>query len=111
MPEKLVVLFAQDASRGMAEIQKSYRVLSLLPPRLAVVELDDNGTQAVRRMPATQAVIAGPTDAMPPNLQENERLFIDAWQQRLSYQNKRRVGEGKSWDAEGFQPPDPPKRP
>jgi hypothetical protein len=110
MPERIVVLSTQGASSGLAEIQKRYRVLSVLPPRLVVVELDDTEMQAVRRLPSTQAIIARPTEAIPSLLEPNEQLFVEAWQQRQLFQNKQRPGEGQPWDAEGFQPPDFPKR-
>lgn len=36
-----------------------------------------------------------------------ERLFVDAWRARLDEGTKVRPGDGLSWDATGFQPPDP----
>jgi hypothetical protein len=47
-----------------------------------------------------------PPPRLPPDLTQSERLFVAAWEARR--QPKSRVGEGLSWDAPGFLPPDSP---
>jgi hypothetical protein len=39
-------------------------------------------------------------------LDDNEMLFVRAWEKRLTGQKTERRGEGLSWDADGFEPPD-----
>ncbi len=110
MAESLIVLSAEDAAAGLAEIRKRGRVVSVLPPRLLIVELDDDRNEAVRRLPTTQALIADPAEPIPVSLSDSERLFVDAWRQRQQRKDKQRIGDGQPWDAEGFLPPDPPKK-
>jgi hypothetical protein len=109
MPERLVVLSAQNAPNELADIQKRYRVSSVLPPNLAVVDLDDSEAEVVRSRAGIQVMISDPAESIPGSLNETEQLFIRAWQKRLQMKNKQRPGEGQAWDAEGFLPPDLPK--
>lgn len=111
MPDRLVVLSAQNAPDELADLQQRYRVSSVLPPHLAVVDLDDSEAQAVRRRAGIQAVISHPAESIPGSLTETEQLFIQAWQQRQQMSNKQRPGDGLAWDAEGFSPPDLPNPP
>ena len=75
------------------------RVLSAYPPRLYVVECE--------ALPGGFAAV-GRDDEIPSDLSEGERLFAAGWQQ--SKRPKTRRGEGLSWDAPGFEPPDDPKK-
>lgn len=83
-------------------------MLSQLPPRLAVAEMDDGEAEALRRLPGTLEVISGPEEPLPASLSESEELFVRGWQQRQRGGKRERPGEGLSWDAPGFLPPDPP---
>lgn len=107
MPECLVLLSGQDAPAELAELQARYRVTSLLPPHLAVVDLDDRQAALLGGRPHVQ-VLSDPTQALPASLGDTEQLFAQAWQQRLRMTDKRRPGDGLAWDAPGFTPPDPP---
>jgi hypothetical protein len=109
MAERLVVLAPEHADAVLAEISKRGRIVGRLPPRLAIVEIDDAQTEALRAATATEALIAVPGDPMPDTLTEAERLFAEAWSTRHQSKPKQRPGEGLPWDAEGFQPPDKPK--
>lgn len=110
MTERLIVLAAESADAGLADIRKRGRVLSTLPPRLVIADLDDEQTNALRASPTTLAVMGSPADSVPDALSEGERLFADAWRTRHQSQDKLRIGDGLPWDAEGFEPPDRPKR-
>lgn len=110
MSERLVVLAAGDAAAALADVRTRHRVSSLLPPRLAVADLDDEEAEALLRLPTTEGVISGPREPIPASLTEGERLFVQAWQQQQEGPKQGRPGEGLTWDAEGFLPPDPPRQ-
>jgi hypothetical protein len=107
MPERLVLLSGQDAPAELADLQARYRVSGLLPPRLAIVDLDDSQAELVGRRPGIR-ILSDPEQALPDSLGETEQLFAHAWQQRLRSIHKQRPGDGLAWDAPGFTPPDPP---
>lgn len=110
MAERLVVLSPEHAPTAQGEIQARHRVLGTLPPRLLIVELDDDQATALLREATAESVLSRPSDPIPASLNEAERLFVEAWRQRHG-PPKQRPGEGLNWDAEGFRPPDrPPQR-
>lgn len=89
-----------------------YRVTQRVSPRVMIVETAPGvTTQDLQRIDGVAAVI-GPGEridaAQRSSLTATESLFLDAFAQR--YKPKERLGEGLSWDASGFLPPDPPHK-
>jgi hypothetical protein len=103
------LLAAADVDATLADLSGSVTVTQRLPPRLAVVEGSPRTAEALRARPGVLAV--GDPDlpaAVRAGLTETERLFADAW--ALGRQPKERRGDGRSWDAAGFSPPDEPRQ-
>ena len=103
-----LVLLASNDHRTAATVRQCCRIVSELPPRLMVVEADEQAVQSLRAVPGVANVVSGTTSILPDSLNETERLFAQAWQQRHQMHEKQRVGDGLNWDAEGFSPPDRP---
>jgi hypothetical protein len=106
MQEEVLVVTADTDRSGhlLAEVGRRVRVTQLLPPRLALVLLDDRGAEELRALPGVSVFTdAGPR---PAGLNDRERLFVDAWMSRGT--GKVRAANGLAWDAPGYVPPDPP---
>jgi hypothetical protein len=101
------LLVARDLQQVLDDLAPGGRVVQQLPPRLAVVEAGATALAELRGHPAVLAI--GDPDLPPAvvaGLTETERLFVDAWV--VGRRAKSRRGDGLSWDAPGFTPPDPP---
>lgn len=107
MSEYVVVLSSNDQGAANA-VRQRCRVVSALPPRLLVVEADEQLAQELRVLPGVEDVIGGANNTLPNSLNESELLFVQAWQQSRHMDDKSRPGEGLNWDAEGFSAPDHP---
>lgn len=107
----LVLLHEASASQEAARLQGTYRVIALLRPRVLVLQLDDEALAEIGRDSNLAGVYVRdvPADVID-RLRPDERLFVEAWIQQQASGNKQRPGEGLSWDAPGFTPPDPPPR-
>jgi len=107
--EVLVVLKVESSVAALAQLRRHYRVLSVCPPRLAVVADDGTAAPGITRLSGVHAAFAG---AVPESelaaLTEMERLFVNAWLARQGADKKKRPGDKLPWDAPGFQPPDLP---
>jgi len=103
-----VVLLSSNEQGAAAAVRQRCRVVSALPPRLLVVEADEQVAQGLRVLPGVDDVISGMDNILPNSLNESELLFVQAWQQSRHLDDKARPGEGLSWDAEGFSAPDHP---
>ena len=103
-----VILLSSNDQGAAAVLRQRCRVVSALPPRLLVVEADEQVAQGLRDLPGVDDVISGVNDILPNSLNESEMLFVQAWQQSRHMDDKQRPGEGLSWDAEGFSAPDHP---
>jgi hypothetical protein len=105
----LVLLPEASASEQVGRLQSAYRVLTLMRPRLAVVEVDEQALTALRKTPDVVGVYE---QNVPPDvlagLRPEERLFVEGWILQQASKDKSRSGDGLSWDAPGFQPPGPP---
>lgn len=105
----LVLLHEASAAREAARLQGAYRVITLLRPRVLELQLDDDALAEIGRDPNLAGVYIRevPADVID-RLRPDERLFVEAWVQQQASGNKVRPGEGLSWDAPGFTPPDAP---
>jgi hypothetical protein len=110
MKEVLVVLSSDASSRALDGLRGRYPVKSLLPPRIAILG-GESDIPALHALPEVEAILTTPTDPLPSSLSPTESTFIMAWQARQQSAEKDRQGEGLPWDAEGYLPPDPPKKP
>jgi hypothetical protein len=109
----LVVLHDASASQTATRLQDRYEIPSRLPPRILVVDPGEEGLADLRSDPGVLGVYERevPADVLA-RLRQEEQLFAGAWVQQATQEPKARLGEGLSWDAPGFQPPDapPPRR-
>jgi hypothetical protein len=108
----LVVLTPAGAEARDGWLRANLRVIARLPPRLLVVEVDDHAMAELGRDPGVARVLE--RDASPAGLEglrPEEQLFVDGWQLGSARESQPRTGEGLSWDAPGFQPPDLPPKP
>lgn len=107
----LIVLRDATAADHASVLQSRHRVLTMVRPRLMILEVDPRTVAELDR----DAAIAGvyerdvPADVLA-GLRPDERLFVDGWLLQRTAESKPRVGDGLSWDAPGFQPPDPPPK-
>lgn len=111
-PAELLVVLDEDAADAALEgLRNAFHVTQVAPPRLAVVETTKAEDEAsLRSMPGVVAVTGAdvPVELMG-RLRPEEELFVAAWSRRLTeIPRKERRGEGLSWDAPGFSPPDAP---
>ena len=103
-----IVLLSSNDQGADAIVRQRCRVVSALPPRLLVVEADEQVAQELRVLPGVDDVISGMHNIPSSSLNESEQLFVQAWQRSRHLDDKQRPGEGLNWDAEGFLPPDHP---
>ena len=104
--EMLVLVDVEVVGDRLAQ----FRVPQRVSPRVFLVSgaaRDD--LQALEGVLAVLEPGATLPDELRRTLTESETLFADAFARRA--ETKQRPGEGLSWDAEGFEPPDPPHRP
>jgi hypothetical protein len=109
MSEVLIVLARGATGLSLDDLGRRSSVKALLPPRIGVVA-DEGDVEALRRLPQVEAVLTGGADPIPASLDSSESTFVQAWQRRQQPAVKQRRGEGLSWDAEGYLPPDAPKK-
>jgi hypothetical protein len=85
-------------------------VVESASPRVFVVHADEQTAESLEEHEGVN--LFKPDDNLPEELINSlstaERLFVAGWQQRHQMQNKKRPGEGRPWDAPGFEPPDAP---
>ncbi len=92
----------------MQEVGRKVHIRQRLPPRLAIVDGEPMELRSLKDVPGVRAVCTGAIESwLLEGLNAVEQTFAEAWQ--LALQPKAsRIGDGLSWDAEGFQPPDRP---
>lgn len=103
---ELLLILSGDAG---GEPDARYRVTQQLSPRVVIVEAGDLSKDVLRSETGVLAVLeAG--DAVAADVRRTltaaEAIAVDAYTERS--RQKRRPGDGLSWEAEGFVPPDPP---
>jgi hypothetical protein len=103
----VVVADTRDADDIWDQLRRQVRVTQALLPRLALVALDEAAAAALAEVPGITVHRARPPGMA--DLREDEKLFVAAWVTRL--RSKDRPGDGLSWDAPGYHPPDMPKPP
>jgi hypothetical protein len=106
----VLALLRTDAAASLLErLQKQYTVISLLRPRILVLDADDETAAQLRRDTEIVGVFEGQVPAeIVAQLEPTERLFVSAWSQQQSSEGKKRSGDGLPWDSPGFVPPDRP---
>lgn len=104
--EFLVVLEPRLADLALAHLRATGNVTQVLAPRLALVRADPDAMARAAQIEGVLNVSDDTLPELPQDLTPSERLFVSAWEARR--QPKTRPGEGLSWDAPGFLPPDPP---
>ncbi|MDF0676140.1 MAG: hypothetical protein P0120_17670 [Nitrospira sp.] len=104
--EFLVVLEPRLADRALAHLRAIGHVTQVLAPRLALVQVAPDTMARAAQIEGVLSVIDGTLAELPQDFTPSERLFVSAWEARR--QAKTRPGEGLSWDAPNFLPPDPP---
>jgi hypothetical protein len=105
--EVLIAIDDDAMAKVLAALRSVARVTQVHPPHLILVA---PGVDLV-----TLRSLAGvrwvSTDEIPPTARSGltpaELLFVDGWEQR-GQGERGRPGQGLSWDAPGFLPPDPP---
>lgn len=104
--EFLVILEPRLADKALAQLRAVANVTQVLAPRLALVRADPETMARAAQIGGGLDVYDDTLPELPPDLTPSERLFVSAWEARR--QPKTRPGEGLSWDAPGFLPPDSP---
>jgi hypothetical protein len=103
--ELLAILEPRLATEALAQLRLVANVTQVLAPRLALVQADPEGRSRAAALGGLH-LYEGVISELPPDLTPSERVFIAAWEARR--RTKTRIGEGLSWDAPGFLPPDAP---
>lgn len=107
--EILVILNRESAADALSALSTRFRVTHAVSPRVVVVETDPGQLPPSTSETGVMAVADGPLNPEIVNtLDDAERLFVSAWTSRMTDAPKQRRGEGLSWGADGFTPPDPP---
>jgi len=104
--EFLVVLEPRLSDRTLAHLRAIGNVTQVFPPRLALVRAAPDTIVRVARIEGVLSVSDDTLSELPQDFTPSERLFVSAWEARRHL--KTRPGEGLSWDAPNFLPPDPP---
>jgi hypothetical protein len=81
----------------------------VFPPWCAIVEVSPAVLDDLRGLSGARVVVDALPESELASLPEEFRFVASAWNESL--RSKKRVtvrGEGLSWDAPGFLPPDPP---
>lgn len=108
--EYLVLLDESELATSLAGLRQRGAVTQVASPRLVVFAADHAHAAGIESYPGVVGVFTGslPADVIE-SLGDSEAIFAAAWALRHAGTSpKQRYGEGMSWDAPGFQPPDPP---
>ncbi len=98
------VLLELKGDASLDALGSGVQVRQLLPPRLAIVAADEDELRTLERAPEVVSVFREdvPPDALA-RLDEPARVFAAGWNERR--RPKQRRGEGRPWDAPGFDAP------
>ena len=103
---QLVILDADQADTARAEIEGVAPVTQMLRPRLLLISAAPGVREKIRQIPGVVEILDRPAAVPVSDLSPAERVFVDAWATRNIPKTRR--GEGLTWDATGFEPPDAP---
>ena len=108
--ELLVIVNNDSTGSGDAEFSDRFRIVHIMSPRVFVIELPADANSAeISALPGLAVVRESEvTPETLKGLDETEALFIQAWSEHREESETQRRGEGFDWDADGFEPPDPP---
>ena len=85
-------------------LSRSQKCFSAMADRVLVVSTDNVG--GLRALGDVYVVEAGKrAPAQQEGLSETEQMGVEAWNARDDIANKKRRGDGLSWDTPGFDPP------
>jgi hypothetical protein len=106
--EVLVIGYApgDDAPRRVVVAKAGPDVVVLRGGQADLAEIGRHARLALARTPDGGTTSLG-DDAAIEELDEASQLFVSAWKQRRLAKPDR-IGDGQSWDAPGFEPPDRP---
>jgi len=104
--ERLVILDLRLGQSVIAELRSVADVTQMMPPRIVLLRSDAATAARIAQMPGVVSLHDATLGEVPSDLTPSERTFVSAWE--LRQRPKDRRGEGLSWDAPGFKPPDPP---
>jgi hypothetical protein len=109
--EELLVIVSSDVSGvGGTVFPDRFPIVHAVSSHVFVIKLPaDASSGDVAALPGVTAVSR--SDSAPETLaglDEMEMLFVRAWSERKEESTTQRRGEGLDWDADGFEPPDPP---
>lgn len=117
MSEALLVLqpgLSATARQACLDAVRRHGVITArMGLHLCVVRSGPQEQASLLAVPGVQSVIghdaagAGSVAALPPGLDDAERLFVAGWLAQGSKDGPR-PGAGQDWDAPGFAPPDSP---
>ena len=104
-PEReLLVVLAPGADSAQAISLAGGRVTQRLSDRISLAVVPDGARETLASRPHVLSIYDEDVpDAVRDELDEGERMFVDAWRERA--RPKQRKGEGLSWDAPGFEAP------
>jgi hypothetical protein len=96
-------------------VAERWPIVSIVEPQVVVVsasvedmpEIARSARLVMARRPDGEILVVGDESSLE-DLSEGARLFVSAWRERRT-DKPGRVGEGQSWDAAGFEPPDRPE--
>jgi hypothetical protein len=108
--EVLVVLDPRESAEALERLRERHHITQVGSPRVVVLGIAPGEPGSLESVPGVVAVSRGPPlpDAVVEELDDRETLFVTAWASRMTAPEKQRQGEGRPWDASGFEPPDPP---
>ena len=109
--EMLVVLTATHRQQTREVIKNRFQLRHIVSDRILVIEKpDERQISLLRAMTGIQVATVEPLPQDILNtLNQTETLWVAAWFERK--RPKQRPGDGLTWDAPGFLPPDlPPKK-
>lgn len=106
--EWLVLVDAEASPAVVAGLRTVADVRSVVPPRLVVAAAADPA--AMEAVPGVREVLATVPESLLRTLSSEEALAARAFARRQATRGTPgpRPGEGLSWDAPGFEPPDYP---
>jgi hypothetical protein len=110
--DELLIILKNAGDEALQYMKTNHRVLHLISPRVMVIQRPEGDHALNLRDVSNVEATIEPGDEVPveilQDLNETEALSARAWTHRAK--PKTRPGEGLSWDAPGFVPPDPPTK-